>query len=389
MRSWVLGLLLVLWAGATPDLAVASGWSIQPTPNVPGALGSALGNVSCSTPRDCVAVGSYETVYPQTFTLAERWDGVSWQIQPTPNPDGAIRSDFADVSCSGPRSCTAVGGYLTGYGTGGFPLAEHWNGTRWAIQPTPSGVGSGLSGVSCTSARACVAVGGNSSGTMADRWDGSTWQIQPTPSPTGVLGSGLGKVSCTGARSCTAVGTYRTDEDTVGPLAERWDGASWQLEPMPNPGGDSALVDVSCARARACTAVGYYPGTEQIPTATVAERWNGVAWQLQPTPNPDGNPALTGVSCARARACTAVGSSLEISILAERWDGLTWQTEPTPPTPAGAGASGLADVSCIRARACTAVGSYAASPGSFSFDTLAERFTEPIEPRARASVALG
>jgi hypothetical protein len=39
-------------------------------------------------------------------------------------------------------------------------LAEHWDGKRWTIQPTPSLSGNAtLLGVSCTSATACTAVG--------------------------------------------------------------------------------------------------------------------------------------------------------------------------------------------------------------------------------------
>jgi hypothetical protein len=40
-----------------------------------------------------------------------------------------------------------------------------------------------LASVSCASATACVTVGSNQAATMAERWNGATWTIQPTPNP--------------------------------------------------------------------------------------------------------------------------------------------------------------------------------------------------------------
>jgi hypothetical protein len=42
-------------------------------------------------------------------TLAEVWDGSRWAIQPTPNPVGAGASVLLGVSCTSPGACTAVG----------------------------------------------------------------------------------------------------------------------------------------------------------------------------------------------------------------------------------------------------------------------------------------
>jgi hypothetical protein len=41
------------------------------------------------------------------------------------------------------------------------PLAEHWNGKKWASQkfPVPPSLGAWLQGVSCTTAADCEAVG--------------------------------------------------------------------------------------------------------------------------------------------------------------------------------------------------------------------------------------
>ena len=58
-------------------------------------------------------------------TVAERWDGSSWSVQDTPNLPGAGDIDPPAVSCPTLSLCTAAGGY-----TNNGPkvtLAEQWN----------------------------------------------------------------------------------------------------------------------------------------------------------------------------------------------------------------------------------------------------------------------
>jgi hypothetical protein len=46
-----------------------------------------------------------------------------WRIQRTPNPAGARVSALADVACTAPSSCTAVGDWVISSGAQ-LPLAE-------------------------------------------------------------------------------------------------------------------------------------------------------------------------------------------------------------------------------------------------------------------------
>src|SRR5262249_60893774 len=112
--------------------------------------------------------------------------------------------------------------------------AEGWNGTAWSAQAVPApanGSSVGLVAVSCSAAQSCEAVGNFFSNstfqqvTLAEVWNGTAWAAQPTPSPAGSFGSSLAGVSCTAANSCTAVGQF---DNTTGapPLAEAWNGAA-------------------------------------------------------------------------------------------------------------------------------------------------------------------
>jgi hypothetical protein len=117
--------------------------------------------------------------------LTDSWDGVSWSPAPAPtSPAGYVA--FADVSCTSPNACTAVGG------TNSAPAAEALDGAGWAVMPVSGPAGSldpFLDGVSCTSPAACIAVGyydNNSDpaqGALAERWNGSTWTIIQSAGP--------------------------------------------------------------------------------------------------------------------------------------------------------------------------------------------------------------
>jgi hypothetical protein len=202
-------------------------WSLQTTPNPTGAMSSDLLGIRCTSTTACSAVGNYYNRSGTQLTLAERWNGTTWAVRTTPNPTGASSSALLDVSCTSATACTAVGNYNNRSGTR-LTLAERWNGTGWAIQPTANLAGADftqLSGVSCTSSMACTAVGdgGSNSGTavtLAERWNGANWAIQPTPNPAGSTQSSLGAVSCTLTTACTAVGAH-TPATTELPLVEQ------------------------------------------------------------------------------------------------------------------------------------------------------------------------
>ena len=337
---------------AGPVSAAASGWHVQPTPNLP-STGGVLAADSCASPTACMAVGSYQNG-SLFLPLAERWNGTSWSLQKPAIPKGGRNVRLLGVSCvsgSGP-----AGGIVT--------LAEAWNGTSWSVQPTPNrGAVNALAAVSCTSANACTAVGYSGDAldsllTLAEAWNGTSWSVQPTPNPANPNHANLTSVSCTSPSACTAVGTAAL----VVPIAERWNGTSWSLQRVPAPAGAQLglLASVSCPSAASCVAVGNYrsrSGTRVL----LAETWNGTAWAIRRAAVPPGarRSFLNGVSCLSPGSCTAVGnyqSGKHAHVtLAERWNGVSWSIQATPNPPAPR--AGLSAVSCLSASFCTAVGS--------------------------------
>ena len=253
-------------------------------------------------------------------TLVETWNGTSWSITPSPDPNQGSNAGLGCVSCTSSTNCVAVGAYNNSSSVE-QTLAETWNGTSWSIVSSPN-EGSGQNArtdVSCTSSTICVAVGFyvNSSSvqqTLAETWNGTSWSTVSSPNE----GSGpneLDGVSCTSSTNCVAVGFY-TAVIVVNPdfppinviqtLVETWNGTSWSIISSPNAEAKlDQLLGVSCSSSTSCVAVGFWAvGTTQ----TLIEAWNGTSWSLTPSPGFQGNyDTLSDVSCTSSTICVAVG----------------------------------------------------------------------------------
>ncbi len=241
-------------------------------------------SVSCAAPSSCMAVG----VTPGGTPESGYFDGTSWKLQPMPRPRHPAQNiTLAAVSCAGPGFCLAVGDYS--YGVGAMPsptardktFAERWNGSSWRVIPTVNVASwNQLTAVSCTSPRSCTAVGSSASRfALAERWDGSAWTIQRVPEVNRTGSTELTAVSCSSDSACMAVGTYNAG---ITAIAESWNGAAWTLHLMPGPPHPQPFVQpagLSCTGPAECVAVGN-------DGRTLAEIWAGAHWQITPTPSP-------------------------------------------------------------------------------------------------------
>ena len=347
-------------------------WQVQRTPDPARASANYLGGVACTSSSDCIAVGQGNGE-GTPVTLAERWDGDAWGLQPIPSPIGAAENQLNGIACSSSSDCEAVG---TAGPTLGVSSTEalHWTGRRWHLQPIPTVPGANLLAVSCVSPSSCTAVGGSNRGTLAERWNGTRWYIQRTPTPTGARFPGLGAVSCVSSSNCMAVGSYSDGTGDQFVLSEGWNGTTWRIIPAPNPSSEpqSSFNGVACTSPTACIAVGTSFDANGDITGTFAERWDGASWSLLHTPTqhtPGGY--LASVWCGSAAACLATGST-DAGTLAERWDGSSWTVLPIP-NPPGTQGDFMSSVSCASMSACTGVG-LAFLDSGFPPETLAERW---------------
>lgn len=135
--------------------------------------------------------------------------------------------------------------------------------------------------------------------------------------------------------------------------------SAWKLQAGPAatiPSGQ--LTGVSCASASDCTAVGDN-GADYRP---FVERWNGTNWKVTFLPIPVGATGvqLSGISCPTAAFCVAVGQAMPAQtravILVRNASG--WHLAPLPAAFSVPGVNvGLTAVSCSSAVSCMAVGS--------------------------------
>ena len=213
-----------------------TGWSIVKSPTLRSGQTFTLAGVSCPNAKRCFAVGGAEdSAFPGAVVAA--WSGTTWSAA-----DLGVSNfgAFTSVSCTSPSRCFAVGTEIGG-SADLKTVVERWNGTHWTRVPSPNlsqGYENMLADVTCTSPRSCLAVGRvslahpNPLYTYALRWDGKVWSQTKSLSPH-PENNGLDGVACSTPTNCFAVG-FSDNPAELAPI-ERWDGRSWSLSAHPDP----------------------------------------------------------------------------------------------------------------------------------------------------------
>jgi len=358
-------------------------WAIVNSPNNTAIAGGSPFGVTCTSASDCWAVGLwFNDVADQT--LIERWDGSSWAIVDSPST-GVDQSNWLyGVTCTSASDCWTVGFYFNHINYINQTLIEHWDGSSWAIVSSPNTSSTQINilyGLTCTSAAGCWAVGayfvGNTPQTLIERWDGSSWAIIPSPNTSSTARNSLSGVTCTSASDCWAVGdAFVSGVDQT--LVEHWDGSSWAIVSSPDTNSTYAnnLSGVTCISASDCWAVGYaFNAGANGAAQTLTEHWDGSSWVIvnSQSTDPTQDNYLASVTCPSASQCWAVGyyfpSGDTPETMIEQWDGSSWSIATSPHTSATAGAE-LHGVTCVSASDCWAVG-----PGPDG--TLIEHYSVP------------
>jgi hypothetical protein len=126
-------------AGATyrsvAELRRGDRWIVVPTDDPRHTPDANLVSVDCSTATSCVGVG-YSVTNSAPVPLVEWWDGSRWTMGSAPDVPGADGSALSDVSCTAPDACIAAGNFRHA------SPAEHaftasWDGSRWTVEPSP------------------------------------------------------------------------------------------------------------------------------------------------------------------------------------------------------------------------------------------------------------
>lgn len=179
------------WTGAA--------WSTVALPSV--AAGDMLQAVKAFSPTDVWAVGDGQpnSLSTAVQTLTMHWNGSSWSVVSSPNPDP--NSDILHaLDGTSSSNLWAVGQQaldetVTGVPPGTRTLTEHWNGVSWSAVPSLNvGDQDTLQGAAAPTPTTLLAVGtyeqtGGSipiQRTLAQRWNGTSWlpQVSANSGPT-------------------------------------------------------------------------------------------------------------------------------------------------------------------------------------------------------------
>jgi hypothetical protein len=273
-----------------------------------------LYGVDAVTSADVWAVGAtFPATVDVSSTLIEHWNGTAWSAVPSP-PLSSGSGTLGAVAGDSPDDIWAVGTLLSGVtDTQESTLAEHWDGSTWQVVPTPDPgrFGNALASVAVLSPDDVWAVGSYyytefGTKTLIEHWNGRAWQV--VSSPDADIDDGLVSVSAVSASDIWAVGDYFNNTSTgsqVLTLAEHFDGTRWAVAATPSPDSDNDLLAVKAVSRKDVWAVGGSGG----PAPALVEHWNGTAWQVAQEPYRHGNANyLYALSASRSPGVWATGS---------------------------------------------------------------------------------
>lgn len=278
-----------------------STWTVTTAPD--GVYG--LGAISCPSVSDCVALGLVNTTSSSyvTAALATTDGGGSWTEQVVSDGTPVLMNE---MSCASTTECVGAGTTIRpGSVSEGVIVETTDGGARWTRTNEPPSKVSSLNGVSCASTLDCVAVGGWGNGfgysrnVIAITADGGdVWTRESTPEfPMGSLGG----VSCSSS-DCIAVG----DPGYV--LTSSDGGISWTKQYLPSQLSHRPLLGVSCLTVTDCVAISEPPLNFPPESIFVTEN-GGTSWTNEQVPSRV--TYLSGVTCASATSCTAVGEHVK------------------------------------------------------------------------------
>ena len=285
-----------------------------------------VNGVSCPARGSCVAVGVYNNSTPTALSdpvfIAEQQHG-SWRaFSPRLPADAAspVTANLTSVSCPSPGNCEAIGSYYTAHGKVQLSVtASHGRWARaWPMRFGQAAWQNSLRSVSCASVSECVAVGwaaaaGKPNVVLTALRIRGRWQKAERirlPKGSGSVTT-LRSVSCLPADTCTAIGQSSSGTQVFVTFTHgRWrKPVALRRLPRGARGDGVALQAVGCARYF-CLAVGSFTPTglnrqEWLVVRIVRGTWRS-ATEIRVPPGPAGE--LLAQTTADAVSCTLAGN---------------------------------------------------------------------------------
>jgi hypothetical protein len=289
--------------------------------------------VSCPSSGNCTAGGGYDGS-DRAFVISER--SGHWGTAEAVPGLGALNTgndaDLAAISCGSPGNCVAAGSYTGPARESAWVAVQtgwHWGQAQQipGLAALNSG-GASVGAVSCASPGNC-AVGGsyvNGNGLpqafLVTRSTGHWAKAIEVPGTAGLNVGGLADVaalSCRKAGECSAAGFYRPSSTTGSVFVITEENGHWASPAIELPGlahlnvdGSVGRVVLSCGSAGNCVVGSSYrdaSGQNQAFLATQKnDHWNQAAEvRGSGALNSGGNAQVTAIKCPSAGNCVAGG----------------------------------------------------------------------------------
>jgi len=285
----------------------------------------ALNVVSCSSPGNCGAGGSYGNASGSHGFVVSQTAGAWGTAFPIGHLGSTTSASVSGMSCKGTGDCTAIGNFETATSAGAFVTTEsagHWSVPRIVHAFNSSSVS--LLGVSCAKPGDCSVGGDYEVGPSAamkyeafviNQVNGKWQAPKEVAANINIHNKGyVGSLSCTKPGYCGAVGedwgANGPQGFTIGEVAGVWGSAAEVKGSPPDGNRSGAGADaISCVKPGYCTAGGnanYSGGDKAYVVTETAGVWGTlllVAQNLNTLPN----GAVEGLSCASPGNCVGVG----------------------------------------------------------------------------------
>jgi hypothetical protein len=244
----------------------------------------------------------------------------TWSVIGSPNP---TQNDSLNgvARVPGTTQFWAVGTATNAAGVS-QPTIVRTTGSTWSMLASPAlPTGGGLNDVAALSTTNAWAVGYRGDATpqpLAEHWNGKTWQLVSLPTENATLEG----VKVFSASDVLAVGSL-----TNGPaIAYHWNGSAWSIATLPLP--------ASCAgQPAAARAVAAVPGsTTRFAVGACNQAGGGIVWKLAGgawSVAWTGDELLNDITPVSAKSIWAVGSKGSSASLVH-WNGKTWSSTPVP-----------------------------------------------------------
>ena len=293
---------------------------------------------------------------PQLVSERRRSNG-SWEAIPvSPN-----RGSVVSVAAVSGRDVWAVGS------DAGGGLVEHWDGTAWAVVPSPGvGVGtatnlpSDLTGVAVSSPTSVWAVGSqtdssNRRRTLVEHWDGSAWTVVPTPNANALNNDLYGVVTVPSTGSVWAFGAHATRTGGSRQLILHKGRYGWAvarrqpLVPSSRLDGGAVVPGASGGVWAVGEAYGHFTRGNPPHAHFLAERHSASGWQVVPTPTRGGyNELFSAAAIPGTSHLWAIGNGTRGAVTM-RWTGDSWLITRTPSPPLCPRLTGVTAISRVNA----------------------------------------